>query len=173
MRPTIHNYLKNIRTMTTKPAGLLLTGEAGVGKTAIAALILKEARAYEFTGLFISTWDLRECIRNRVDFDEAASMTERCRDVDVLVLDNIREEDTKEAIVNDRFIEELVTFRSARKRLTILTTSMSMDTLDKSMSSLKTRIQDSVVPVKVVGPDQRAEAAKALSREVIVMPKKK
>lgn len=172
IRPTIEKYLTRLPEMVTRPAGIMLGGLPGVGKTSIAAVVLKEARAQEFTGFFLTTWDLREFVRSKVDFDESSSILDRCRDVDVLVLDNLRAEDAKDGFVNERFIEELIAARSAKKRVTIVTTSMTFKDLEATMPKLMSRIKDTVVYLNVGGEDLRAAAARALKNDLVVIPGK-
>ena len=84
---TMQNYCENFDTMAEKGAGLLLWGHEGVGKSGAASVIAKEARARGYTVFFTTIVELREAVRERRLFDESSSVLERCRDVNVLVLD--------------------------------------------------------------------------------------
>lgn len=173
VRPTIERYLQNIDLMVKRGAGLILGGPTGVGKTAIAALVAKEARACGFTAYFATTWELRECIRARVSFDDEASVLDRCRDVDVFILDGLKPEDASEKLFGVRDIEDLLTIRGARKKLSIVTTRMSrhemtsMEPGSAKMSGLVEAIQGCMVYVPVTGKNQRTEKQEDLVQTVL------
>lgn len=167
VRDVIHRYLFRISEFVEKGAGLLLHGGAGVGKSGIAALAAKEAHARGYTVFFIGVWELREAVRSKLMFDDAASVLDRCRNVDVLVLDNLREEDEKEYMVNARVLEELVSYRKNKKRVTIITTRLSPSELRSKMSGLYDATVGSLVPIAVAGDNLRVQAHQALVNEVL------
>lgn len=155
VRSKVEGFLVNLDANVKNGRGLIVSGETGVGKTAIASLILKEARSRGFPSFFITLWDLREAIRNRVPFDEEASIQDRCLDVDVLVLDGLRKEDAKETIFGPRALEEMVMARRSRMKMTVLTTRLGMSELGESFNSLMESTKASHVLLSVEGPDLR------------------
>ena len=167
LRNVVRRYLVNTDEMMKRGAGLFLMGDAGVGKTGIAALILKEARARGYTTYFTALWELRECIKNRVDFEAGVSLLQRCRQVDVLVLDGLGLEDKKDWNLDAHSIEELIRYRGAQRRVTILTTRLGADLLDAEMPGLLTAIQGCMVALRVTGPNMRAERDQELNRVVL------
>ena len=166
LRPTVERYLLRIREMREKGIGLLVHGGPGVGKTSIAALVVKEARARGYTALFIGVWELRESMRSRVMFEEGTSIQDRCREVDVLVLDALSPEDSKETWVNEKFLEELVNYRRSYHRVTIITTRLSSKELKGLMASLFEATVGALVPLAVVGENLKHRRHDELVQEV-------
>lgn len=166
-RPVIASYQKRVRELIRKPAGLLLTGESGVGKTAIATIIMKAARVNRFSCYFVSVWELREMLRNQIPFDESKSMLDRCREVDLLVIDHLKQEDLKEHYVNLRFLEELVTYRGQHKRTTIVTTAMPPAVLAGEMKAFLKMTQGYMVHFDVEGEDLRKKLSSTLATDVL------
>lgn len=168
VRSTVENYLVRIDEMVDNGAGLLLFGPKGVGKTSIAALIAKEARAAGKTVYFTTLWELRESVRARFMFDETLSILDRCREVDVLVLDGFKEEDAdpKEYHFGMRSIEELLSTRGVWKKVTVLTTALREEDIGRKTPRLAEAIQGHLVPIEVKGPNQALERQKKLAEVV-------
>jgi len=166
LRPTVERYLLRIREMREKGIGLLIHGEAGVGKTSIAALVAKEGRARGYTALFIGVWELRESMRSRLMFEEGTSIQDRCREVDVLVLDALSEADAKETWVNEKFLEELVNYRRSYHRPTIITTRMPPTELKTIMPGLFEATLGALVSLAVVGENLKFRRHDELVQEV-------
>lgn len=167
VREMVRRYLVNTDTMVSRGAGMILSGRAGVGKTGIAALVAKEARSRGYTVYFTSVWELRECVRSKVMFDEGTSILDRCREVDVLVLDGLRPEDQKDYTFGGRSIEELLVGRGARKQVSILTTRMDVKDMLESFGGLLEAVQGCMVSVPVEGPDLRQAQNEELMRVVL------
>jgi DNA replication protein DnaC len=167
MRTTIHRYLVNTDIMLDRGAGMFLTGPAGVGKTGIASLVCKEARSRGYTVYFTSVWELRECVKSKVMFEETTSVLDRCREVDVLVLDGLREEDQKDYTFGSRAIEELLVGRGTRKRVSIVTSRLDMRGIDKFFPGLLEAVQGCMVVLPVTGEDLRRAQSEELKRAVL------
>jgi len=163
-RPAVERYMKNIDAMITKAAGLIIHGETGVGKTTVAALISKEARSRGRTVFFTRVWELREMIRARIPFDADMAVAERVREVDVLVLDDLREEDTSEKFFTISEITELVQYRTAWHRLTIITSCMLPEDFD---SPATMRLADVLLLFPVEGPNLHEERLRELEQLVL------
>ena len=166
MRDIVTRYLVNTDAMVKRGAGMMLSGDPGVGKTGIAALVLKEARSRGYTAYFTSVWELRECVKTRIDFEDGKSVPHRCREVDVLVLDGLDEGDKKDFHFDARDIEHLIKYRGARRKVTVVTTRMSPTELASSMSGLMIAAQGCMVPLRVIGEDLRQSRSEELNRVV-------
>ncbi len=116
--------LANMSVIKSKGYGPLICGDTGVGKTALAAMLLKEARRRKFTTFFTMVWDLRDSITNKYRFDVNTSVMERCREVDFLVLDGLVPEDKFQRVLPVSEVERLVVWRGQQAKVTIVTTRL-------------------------------------------------
>ena len=163
-RTPTKSYLRRIDEAVTNGAGLVVYGGQGVGKTAIAALIAKEARSRGYTALFSRVWELREMIRSRVDYDADSSMAERARAVDVLVLDDLRSEDANEKFFTLSEVVQLVRYRASRRKVTVITTRMMPSDLSKAPMDA---ISDMLLQFPVEGPDLRKARKRELEQSIL------
>jgi DNA replication protein DnaC len=169
VRAVIERYMRRIDEMIARPAGILLHGGAGVGKTGIAAVIAKEARARGFTVYFVPVWELREAFRNRVQFDPDTLVIDRCRDVDLLVLDGLRDADAKAPMFGARELEDLVGSRGARRHPTIITTQLAPGDMREPFGGLLQAALATIVPLDVRGPNRREEEHARLRNDVMAL----
>lgn len=163
-RGSTEKYLRNIDHAAANGAGLLVHGSKGVGKTAISALVAKEARSRGYTALFVRVWELREMIRSRIAFDADSSMAERAREVNVLVLDDLRQEDVGEKFFTFSEITQLIRYRASRRRLTIVTTRLAIRALD---SPPMDALLDALLLFPVEGPNLRDERNRELEQSLL------
>ena len=166
VRDLTRRYLVHIDKMVERGAGMYLFGGSGVGKSGIAALACKEACSALYSAYFISVWELRECIKIRILFEDDTSMFVRCKAVDVLVLDGLTEEDKKDYTFGARDLEELVAHRGSRRRVTIITSRMSLQELKKNFGALTEVMQGCLVNVHVEGKSLREAQSEELKRTV-------
>jgi DNA replication protein DnaC len=167
VRPVVERFLQNIDLHVTHGHGLLVSGAPGIGKTGVAALVAKEARCRGYSAFFITVWDLREAVRSRIEFDEDMSVLERCREVDVLVLDGLRSDDAKDPFFGARAIEELVAGRGVRKKMTVVTTQMGKNLLWQEFRSFMNSTRGTLAVFVMDGPDLRQNQEKALESVVL------
>ena len=162
----VTRYLSKIHDMVSMGAGLILFGEEGRGKTGIAALIAKEARSFGYTAYFTTVWEMREMIRSRINYTDEQSVMSRAREVDVLVLDDLRMEDIDQGWFGRSEIEALVSDRVARRRITLITTRMSAAEIQGKLKSLMSVSKDGLVPFPVRGEDKRAVTQRELQAAI-------
>lgn len=165
-RSIIENYLTRFDDMAQKGAGLILRGGVGTGKTAIGVLVAKEARARGYTAFFTTVFELREAIRTKQMYDESLSVFDRCKEADVLILDNMLDSDMDDHYVNKRFIEELLVGRGMRLKISILSTRLSREDL-KKYGSFFSAIEGYMVSVTVAGEDLRKRRSEELKAVVV------
>lgn len=166
VRPLVVNYCSKIEANVVKPAGLILSGEAGVGKTAIASIILKEARCHGHTGYFIPIWELRECIRSKVQFDADQSVFERCRSVNLLVLDDFAEEQIDDYTFGLRHLTDLILHRTSHNKATIITSKMPDHRLIE-LEDFLIRVKGSMLLVTIEGMDLREIRSQELMNDLL------
>lgn len=149
------NYLARFGELRGVGCGLLVLGAPGTGKTSLAAVIAKEVRAHAHTVFFTSAWDLKEAVRARTAFDADQTVIDRARSVELLVLDNLRPEDTADLIFGARAVIELLAARAQRARPTLVTTRMSFRELDDPKGWKGLMQAGKLVEVALTGPDRR------------------
>lgn len=165
VKEPVMNFLRLMRAMKEAGAGLLIMGGAGVGKTTLAALVLKRSRELGMTGLFTSVSGLREDLRARREYDGDKTMLIRCREVDVLVLDDLALADARDTMwFGVRHIEELVAARRAARLVTVITTRLSKDAMraDPSLTSLLATSMGSLIDLQVIGKNHQETKAAEL-----------
>jgi DNA replication protein DnaC len=165
VQQVVHNYLFKIESYISRGVGLFIVGEGGVGKTSIAALVAKEARMRGHTVFFTPVYAMREAVKARIEFDSDVSYLKRCRDVDVLVLDDLTLTDL--AGFDARLVDELVHFRKQSRRLTVITTSELPSALVEKAPRLGESMLGALVTLEVTGPNLNVTNHEALSKEVL------
>lgn len=170
----VTNYLKQLHSMLADGLGLALSGPSGVGKTAIAGLIGIQARLEGQSVFFVTVSDLREMIRSRIAFDPTTSVLERCRDVGVLVLDNLRPEDAREHPFDAAALEGLLESRVQWKRPTFVTTRMDLKDFGATYRNAFELLRGRSAFLEVTGDNQRESEEqillKRLGLEVMAPP---
>ena len=106
-------------------------------------------------------------MRSRIQFDPDMSIMCRCRDVDVLVLDGLREDDVAAHWLKLHDLEELVASRASRCKVTVMTTRLEPKTLQAKMPGLLDATRGRLLSLRVEGPDKRLEHAKRM-RELLL-----
>jgi DNA replication protein DnaC len=169
MQPVVERYIRNIHTRVSNSDGLYIYGPSGVGKTTLAAVIAKEARAHGFTVYFARVWELREMIRARIDFDEETTMVGRARGVDVLVLDDLRVEDATEKFFSVADIAALVKDRREHKHVTLVTSTMTAKTLGElaAWAPFRSALVGALVLLPLEGENHLTRRALEKAREVL------
>lgn len=167
VRPMVAKYLLKMDQMVENGVGMLVLGDPGVGKTGIGALVAKEARSRGYMALFVSVWELREMIRSKLRFDDEMSMLQRATDVDVLILDDLRQDDVKQSWFGRAEIEAMIAQRAAQRKLSVVTSQMSLRDLKENVPGLMDSAEECMVRVPVEGPNLR-EARKAELRQMVL-----
>lgn len=159
----IGEYIHRLDEMLDGGIGLLLWGEKGRGKSSASAVIAKETRRRGHTVLYIESEALVTSIRMRLTFDEAESVEERARSVDLLVLDDFGKEYRDEGGMNEKKLESLIRGRVAAERTTILSSNMTLDDLRATYKDTLVDVMgEAVVPVKFSGTNFRDDVRKEL-----------
>lgn len=166
VRSKVRRYMTRFDRMYAVSAGLLLLGPEGVGKTTISAVIAKEARCRGYTVLFIRLWELREMIRARIGYNDDLTISQRVREVDVLVLDDLREEDASEKFFTLAEIVELIKYRRGRCKITIVTSQVA-SMIASALKPFVVAMQGILVPFVVDGPNLYESRHEELSRAVL------
>lgn len=154
VRPQVSKFLERIHKVRANAISLYLCGDPGVGKTGAAAVVLKEARAWGYTAFYISVERLREAYKERAAFDSELSVWERCRTVDFLLLDDLRESDIKERDFTVHDIRGLIVARNDKALVTLLTSTMLPKAWEKEAPGITNAIQQSCALLHVTGKNR-------------------
>lgn len=172
-KAVIRKFLLNIESNINNGYGLLLWGINNVGKTALAAIILMEARRWGFSALFLRSTRLRSAVLDGERFDDSSTMLQRAMKVDVLVIDDLgKEYRTEGSNFMEKLLEDLIRERAFDgRKSTIITTNMSpkedgilVKTYRESMISTLKRC---VFPVEVTGYDYALQEQESLYTAIV------
>ncbi len=155
-RISVEKYVSNIIENTWKGYGLLLYGEWGVGKTAIAVCVGQEVLAHYGTVMFTPASLL---VNHWIERPEER---DKMLGVDLLILDDVGIADTE---YNRRILETIVRQRSDSLRSTIITAnSPGSGILGDGLKSVMT---ESMVAIKVAGKNWREDKREEVKKEIL------
>jgi DNA replication protein DnaC len=168
VKTKVATLLSKIDKANDEGIRVIILGNQYVGKSSIAALIMKESRALGKTSYFTTFWELRDNIRDGTSFDDSHSVFLRCKTVDVLVLDNLREEDVSEKIfLNIRAVEELIAHRRSKQLMTVVTSRLPREKLiAKEFKGFMDAMAGSIF-LNVEGENLRAKQEAAYAKEFL------
>jgi DNA replication protein DnaC len=169
VRGKIKTFVEKVHEAAERGIGLCLLGAHGVGKTSAASVIAKVARSWGYTVYFTSFWELRDAIRNEEPFDESMSVLTRAKTADFLILDNLRDEDFSERdfYLPMRAIEEILSYRVDRSKVTIITTSLTKDDIGSDKLKGLRNSLSGFVKVAITGPNQRLKQIDELKKDFL------
>jgi DNA replication protein DnaC len=144
------------------PISLLLIGSYGTGKSHLSSAISKELLKKEFTSIFVSTPKLLTKIRstyNKTSFVSEEELLKILSEVDLLVLDDIGAESTKQSDDNQHTWATSKIFEIIDNRIgkhTIFTSNYEPMELQKRLGGRNfSRMMENVHVIKMYGDDYR------------------
>src|SRR3990170_3779010 len=163
------SYLAKLDRMIANGWGLFLWGPNATGKTALAAIVAKEAKRHGYTVFFIGASEYADSIIRRKPFDDVETIEERCKSVDMLVLDDLGKENRSEAgFFIETELEELVRARSNNCKATVITSNMNRtEGQEVYKESMLDVMQATIHPVKVAGMNFRLDEKKQLDTALV------
>lgn len=165
--PTAQKYVRNYwssgERLESNGVGLLLEGGEGVGKTALASILLKKARCDFKSCYFTRLGELRDNLRSEAMFDADQTVLARLQEVDVLVLDGLNAAYFTGWPFNLADAVDLIASRGSRMKVTHVTTS-SWRALMDARAKIPDELGRYLVPLKVEGENRRTKALSALSK---------
>lgn len=126
-----------------KAVFLLLSGQAGRGKTHLAVATLNNFIANSYKALYTNYKELvRTLSQHALDNKAFNEYMQKCKQADILLIDDLfkssNEQDITKAQLN--YMYELINQRYAEKKLSIFTTQKSVDSLLKIDEATASRI---------------------------------
>ena len=166
LQAPIARYCQKMPSMLARGVGFYVHGISGVGKSSGGAVLMKAAWERDYLSYYTTVKDLRQAIREDHTFDGTDSILTRCKDVDVLVLDDLALDDFKNFTFGIAEIEHLLINRSSRAKTTVLATRITPDVLRTEYPALLQSMQGSFVSLACAGQNLKKEAAEQLRREL-------
>ena len=157
VREPLRKYFSDYQGLMRDGIGLYLSGPTGRGKSTAAAALAKAIRSLSRTVFFVTVADLREMVRSKIEFGDDQLAMDRCKQVDFLVLDNLRSTDAKEMFVGATALEDLLRHRVSSKKPTVITSQMSLGELSKALPGFCEIAESACVVLKLTGPDLRGD----------------
>jgi DNA replication protein DnaC len=164
-RQTLEGALSFARNFAAEPQGwLVLQGYNGCGKTHLAAAIANQLRESSKEVLFIVVPDLLDHLRSSFGPDSRVSydaLFERIKKIPVLVLDDFGEHSGTPWA--EEKLYQLINYRYNAQLATVITTVLSLDEMDGSVSS---RLADlkAGTNLRIMAPDYRDHKTTRTSR---------
>lgn len=123
-KPSAGNYVRNIVPLVLRGYGMWLLGGAGVGKSAIAAILAKAALAHRFRCYFTTLPDFRERLVTKAEYMEDVTYMQRATTCELLVVDDLNEHNAENRIFGISDIRDLIRKRVSSRLATIVTTQL-------------------------------------------------
>jgi DNA replication protein DnaC len=172
VRDLVLRYRKNIREMIRTGSGLMFAGPPGVGKTAAAACILKEAISAGFSCYFVTHSELKD-----LRFEERPSLfgsgadgvTVR-RKIDIaqlIVIDGFNDPFYTDKVFGPLQLEELLIRRNSQKLSTLMTGRSSSTLKQEKFAELLDVVSQAMFPVPMNGKNMRDLDREKLGKRVL------
>lgn len=157
------NQAVDFVTQFDKKKSLILSGDPGIGKTHIAVAVAN-ALAKDNSVLFLKSTNLLDLIKESYSNDSYSEMDvmELCRDVDLLVIDDLGAEYSKPGD-SESWASDII-YKAIDSRLDkslIITTNYSESLLEQKYGfngkRITSRMSDNATKIRMVGTDMRRE----------------
>lgn len=153
-------YISNLVENIKKPKGLYVNGPFGSGKSAVGAILLKEAFARGKTGYWINARSIPKHEIEKTTFDTQFTVYERACFVDLLVIDELLI--YPEIKATELYMEFLIRKRVEEKKCTIITSNHTIQDLRNMMPSMFAPLVESVVNFPIGDHNFRIEIGRHL-----------
>jgi DNA replication protein DnaC len=161
-RETVKAFLGGLARHIDAGRGLYLWGDYSVGKSAIAAIILKRGLQLKQIGYWCRCSNICSDVVEGRPFDSTMSVEDRILSVPLLVMDELLCHDDR----RDAYTENVVRERVVEGLSTIITSNYSPPKLKNKYPALAEVLKEFCVPVQVKGHDFRSEIADEYRKEV-------
>lgn len=164
-RDRISAYLDAMHECIKKGIGLLFYGDYRSGKTAAAIIVMKNVVAFGGTALFIRADELSKAVIEKTIFDDDETLEERMKSVDLLVIDDLGQEHSKD--FGASVVESIIRNRYNHRKAILVTLNIEIAEIEKKYGLGVLRVMRSMTaPVAVAGTNwmekEREEVRKTL-----------
>jgi len=172
VRAIVSRFCKHVDKMVERGYGLLLVGQRGTGKTACAAIILKEAIRRYISAYFITIPRLRDLQfddKNLLygDGSDGITIRQKIRETDLLVIDGVDIEFFTDNVFGPQKMAHLLRERRSSRLSTIVTGSYGK-MLDKpEYSDFRYEMTIAMQPLRIQGEDLGAKRREAMADHIL------
>jgi DNA replication protein DnaC len=170
VRDLVLRYRKNIREMISTGSGLMFSGPPGVGKTAAAACVLKEAISAGYGAYFVTHSELKDLRFEKHPSlfgsgSDGVTVRRKIDTAQLLVLDGFNDPFFTDNVFGPLQLEELLVRRNSQKLSTLMTARSASTLKQEKFSDLLDVISQSMFSVPMSGKNMRdADRAKLVRR---------
>jgi DNA replication protein DnaC len=174
VKDLVLRYRKNIKEMTDTGSGLMISGPPGVGKTAVAACILKESIAAGISSYFTTHGDLKELRFEKApsffgSLSDGVTVRRKIETAKLLVLDGFNDPFFTDNVFGPLQLEELLVRRNSQKLATIMTARSASTLKQEKFSELMDVVSQAMFPVPMSGANMRDSNRERLSKRMLGM----
>ena len=149
-----YNLALDFKNKFPSTESIIYMGNYGTGKTHLAAAILKDVLKKGHSGVFLTMPDLINKIKSSWNEDGDDKIIKSLKEVDLLVIDDIGAENSKDWIREKLYI--ILNSRYESMKSTIFTTNCSWSELKKNIGErIESRLCEMCKVVRLTGPDRR------------------
>lgn len=155
-RTALEQYVEKLKDAVDNGYGLMLYGDYRGGKTSAAVVAMKAVVSRGGSAYFIRADEVAGGIIEHRMFDDDVSVAERMQTVDLLVIDDLGAETTRE--VGASLMERLVRWRYDNKKSLVVTVNLNLDALEKKMNEGALKVMRSMMRAVLVDGTKWFEA---------------
>jgi len=153
----ITDLMQRLIPSIEKGEGWLLFGDYSTGKSAIAAMLLKQAARYRCFGFWINALDIPGYAIEKTLF-EGELAYERAVSTSILVIDELVLRENGGPL--EQYMEMLVRRRLAAQRSTVITSNHAPSVIQARYPALYAALLEAVTPIKIQGHNFREALAR-------------
>lgn len=143
-------FIKSLSSAISQGKGFLFCGDYRQGKTSASVILCKAVVSSGGTAYFIRSDELTKVVVESHWFDEDKTVLDRMREVDLLVIDDVGTEASKE--YGESLVENLIRYRYDNLKSMVVTTNVGMpDLVSKYGQGVMKVMASMMVPVEVSG----------------------
>lgn len=160
----VKSYYAQINDFVEKGIGMyIFSTDNQTGKTSVAVALLKRALRLRHTAFFSEAGILKNALTKNQEFDDMASLDQRIRTVDLLVIDDLGKEYRTQSGYAENTFENILRDRIQTLKPTIITSNLHPREIEKIYSkSLSAVLKGNLIPLQVTGYNWTAQKQKEI-----------
>lgn len=139
----LKTYVDRVTECVREGVGLLLFGDLRMGKTSAAVIVAKAVVAHGGTAYMIRADEIQNAVMDKESFDEDPTVSERLTEVDLLIIDDLGQEHSKD--FGRALLENVVRQRYDNKMPLIVTTNVPANLLEEKYGQAVFKVMRSMM----------------------------